>query len=152
MRPAPRMTGIDIDLDAHAGTQRRQGCFTPGYSNSQTAIGETLETKGNISQVVLATVALDGLYDRLVILREELELINAVFSFLRQIGLGITSNWQDPKGIVYVPEIDDWLARMLNAQARRKSFARAPNVARCLVNQLLLSRRSRRNRVLMPAF
>jgi hypothetical protein len=106
----------------------RDGVIHTRVLDSKTAVGQNLAGKGKISQVLLTTAALDGIYNRLVILREELEIIDTTFNFLRQSGLAITSNWRDPNTIEYIPEIDDWLARLLNARERRKALPALPTL------------------------
>lgn len=90
------------------------------------AIGENIRRRGKISQVLLTEVALNGLYDRLVILRAELRRVLAVFDLVRNSAFAPRNvNGTDPSALI--PEVRQSIAQLRELQAQRQSLVPLPD-------------------------
>lgn len=81
------------------------------------AIGENIRPNGSIGQVLLTPTALHCLYQRLVLLREELHCINALFDLIRTgdiaAGAGVIPHDQVRDG----PEVHEWTRKLQESQS-----------------------------------
>jgi len=88
--------------------------------NAPAGIGQRIERQAKISQVILTREALDGFYDRLVLLRREFQGILAVFDILRAFRVTRSSPALiDPRTTQSLPTAQAWMVQVQAHQSQR---------------------------------
>jgi hypothetical protein len=95
--------------------------------NAPAGIGQRIERQAKISQVILTKDALEGFYDRLVLLRRELQGILAVFDILRTFRVNRpVPVLIDPRTTQFSPTAQAWMIRVQEHQKQRLSLPPLP--------------------------
>ncbi len=93
--------------------------------NFQSGIGQRIERQAKISQVMLMKAALDGFYDRLAMLRQELRGILAIFDILR-CSQALHPVPVDLRKVQFSPEAQAWISQVHTHQSQRQCLPPLP--------------------------
>ena len=123
----PAYDRIDLTLSAFLEFKKyRDAIAHARIVDRGSNIGEVTKQRGSVEQVLLSMDALSGLYDRLVLMRDELLQISGIIEALH---VTVVARWRravDQERRLLVEAVQEHLARLLRCQKDRQSLKPLP--------------------------
>lgn len=105
---------------------RRNAVAHSRIFNNRLGIAERVTKKNDIEEVLVTHNALEWLYNQLVGLRDELRAVLAIFDLVRTTELAEQSGLVAKGTIDPIPEVNEWLVKLLRSRQRRAQFGPEP--------------------------